>query len=52
MHIELCKHDILIEWCHDCRHLAPEDAKDKLTEHYIAIVENLLAWSETPTTSR
>lgn len=40
----LCKHRIIAEWCHDCRHLSKGSVKQVLLNENLAIVENLLTW--------
>lgn len=40
----LCKHDIIADWCHECKHLSKGSIKQVLLTENLAIVENLLTW--------
>jgi hypothetical protein len=40
----LCKHLIIAEWCHDCKHLSKGSVRQVLLNENLALVENLLAW--------
>lgn len=40
----LCKHGIIADWCHDCKHLSKGSVKQVLLVENLAIVENLLSW--------
>jgi hypothetical protein len=40
----LCKHDIIADWCHECKHLSKGSIKQVLLTENLAITENLLSW--------
>ena len=40
----LCKHDIIADWCHECKYLSKGSVKQVLLNENLAIVENLLSW--------
>lgn len=44
-----CIHDIIAEWCAECKHLDTPSIKQVLLQENLAIVENLLSW---PTKTR
>lgn len=37
-----CKHDIIAEWCHTCKHLDTPSIKQVLYQENLEILENLL----------
>lgn len=43
----VCKHDIIAEWCWECKHESTSTVKSLLLTENLKIVENLLSW-ETP----
>ena len=47
-----CKHEIIAEFCHFCRHDNPTTIKVVLQQENLAIVRNLDSWvtGKTPTT--
>lgn len=40
----LCKHQLVPEWCSECKHLNEKDMKQLALEQNLQIVENLLSW--------
>jgi hypothetical protein len=40
----LCIHDIIADWCHECKYLSKGSIKQVLLTENLAIVENLLSW--------
>lgn len=40
----LCKHDIIAEWCWECKHKKPSTVKSLLLQENLKIVRNLLSW--------
>lgn len=42
----ICKHDIIAEWCHTCRHDNPASIKTVLKQENLAIVRNLDKWEK------
>jgi hypothetical protein len=49
-----CKHDIIAEWCSDCKRLDTPSIRQVLLQENLAIMENILSWptKENRTTSR
>lgn len=41
---ELCKHDIVPEWCWECKYESPSTVKTLLLAENLKIVVNLLSW--------
>lgn len=41
---ELCIHDIIRDWCADCRHEDRNTIRNMVEQENISIVENLLTW--------
>lgn len=39
-----CKHDIIAEWCHTCKHLNTPSIRQVLLQENLEIMENLLKW--------
>lgn len=39
-----CKHDIIAEWCSECKRMDSPSIKQILQQENIEIVENLLSW--------
>lgn len=46
-----CVHEIIAEWCWECKHENPTTVKQLLRDENIRIVENLLSWEKTRTSS-
>lgn len=40
----LCKHEIIAEWCWECKHETKDTVKSLLLIENLKIVENLLSW--------
>lgn len=47
----LCKHDIIAEWCWECKHDSPSTVKSLLLLENLKIVRNLLSWETRNRTS-
>lgn len=47
-----CKHEIIAEWCADCKRMDTPSIKQVLLQENLAILENLLSWptKKPPTT--
>ena len=41
---ELCIHDIIPEWCWECKHESKDSVKTILRQENLKIVENFLSW--------
>ena len=44
MRQELCIHDIIPEWCWECKYESPSTVKNLLLQENLKVVENLLSW--------
>lgn len=42
----MCKHDIIAEWCAECKRLDTPSIKQVLQKENLEIVENLLSWEQ------
>jgi hypothetical protein len=47
----ICKHDIIAEWCHTCKHDNPASIKAVLRQENLAIASNLAKWEKKSRTS-
>lgn len=43
---DLCIHDIIPEWCWECKHESKDTVKSLLLKENLKIVENLLSWEK------
>jgi hypothetical protein len=41
-----CKHDIIAEWCSDCKRMDTPSIKQVLYQENLEIAENLLSWEK------
>lgn len=41
---DLCMHEIVPEWCWECKHESPATVKTLLLQENLRIVRNLLSW--------
>jgi len=43
-HTLKCKHDIIAEWCSECKRMDTPSIKQVLLQENLAILENILSW--------
>lgn len=44
---DLCKHDLIPEWCHECKHLGKGTVKEMVEKQNLTIIENFDTWPTT-----
>lgn len=47
----LCKHNIIAEWCWECKHTSTSNLKSLLVQENLKISENFLTWKITNRTT-